>query len=554
MQKKILISLTLVLSASGLVLAETRLVPSDYPTIQDAIHSCLDGDTIIVAPGTYTGPGNRDIDFLGKAITVRSTDPTDPDIVAATIIDCNGSESEPHRGFYFQSAEDANSILDGFTVANGYSKYGGAIYCYRARPTLTNCIISGNSVKGFKRGGGGIYCYESHPRITNCTISRNSVDGSRSTGGGIGCNGGKPTIINCTISGNSVNGEWGASGGGISCLRNSPEIINCDIRANAASWQGGGIYCGNSNPKISNCNIIANVGRWNGGGIFCERSSPKISNSNIIDNLSAYGSGFYFGNSSPKISNCIVWGNRIIVGPYVSITVTYSDIQGGYPGEGNVNANPRLAPDGYHLQPNSPCINAGVPNYTPVPNETDIDGQPRVIGGRIDMGTYEFNYIAAEMKFTPQALNPCSNGRLVKAHFVLPEGFTIEDVDANTPATVGPFGIESEYMNVFINEDGLVEVEIAFDRAAFCGAATDHGFTEVTVIGLLTSGQYFGARDTIKIINKGVNCLAVLASHWLETDCGQPDWCDGVDINQDSIVNFTDLAFCDGCCLEVTGK
>ncbi|GAG96895.1 unnamed protein product, partial [marine sediment metagenome] len=91
----------------------------DYANIQDAIDAAVDGDVVIVAPDTYTGDGNRDIDFHGKAITVRSIDPNDPNIVAATIIDCQGTFFDPHRGFYFHSNEDANSILEGFTITNG---------------------------------------------------------------------------------------------------------------------------------------------------------------------------------------------------------------------------------------------------------------------------------------------------------------------------------------------------------------------------------------------------------------------------------------------------
>ncbi len=94
---------------------------ADFNTIQAAIDDSNDVDIIEVQPGTYTGDGNRDIDYNGKAITVRSIDPNDSNIVAATIIDCNGSEQDPHRGFYFHNNEDVNSVIDGLTITNGYA-------------------------------------------------------------------------------------------------------------------------------------------------------------------------------------------------------------------------------------------------------------------------------------------------------------------------------------------------------------------------------------------------------------------------------------------------
>ena len=159
--------------------------------------------------------------------------------------------------------------------------------------------------------------------------------------------------------------------------------------------------------------------------------------------------------------------------------------------------------------------------------------------------------IEVAMQFTPRALNPDSRGKWVKAHFVLPAGFVVEDLDVSSPAKIEPLGIESEYINVFVNEDGLVEIEVVFGRAAFCGDATDYGPVEVTVIGLLTSGQYFYGTDTIKIINKTFEYLGVLASHWLEAGCGAPDWCGGGDLDHSSVVDFVDFAIFDGCCIEV---
>ena len=154
------------------------------------------------------------------------------------------------------------------------------------------------------------------------------------------------------------------------------------------------------------------------------------------------------------------------------------------------------------------------------------------------------------MKFTPQALNPGSGGKWVKAHLVLPEGFGVDDVDADTPAEIEQLGIESEYMNVFINDEGLVKIEAAFRRGDFC-AAIDYGPGEITVIGRLTSGQYFWGSDTIRIITNKLGYVAELAYYWLGADCGPPDWCGGLDVDRDSVVDWLDFAMSDGCCIEI---
>jgi hypothetical protein len=122
-------------------------VPLDFDNIQAAIDDANDGDLIFVSDGIYRGQGNRDIDFLGKGIAVRSEHgPTN------CIIDCQGSADEQHMGFLFHSGEGPNSVLDGFTITNGYHEEAGAILCtyvsirdFRpSNPTITNCVITNN--------------------------------------------------------------------------------------------------------------------------------------------------------------------------------------------------------------------------------------------------------------------------------------------------------------------------------------------------------------------------------------------------------------------------
>jgi len=280
--------------------------PADFDNIQAGINDANDGDTVVVAPGTYTGAGNRDIDFFGKAITVRSTEPNDPNIVAATIIDCEGTWSDNHCGFIFNSSEDANSILIGLTIRNGGdSVYSGAIQCRNSSPTITNCTL----VNNLGHRGGGIYCQGSNPTIKSCTISGNiGLDG-----GGIYCRNSSPFVTDCII-----NGNWAMYGGGIYCeYYSNPIITNCVITGNTAEQtlileggSGGGVYVGYDSPTISNCIISDNSAKrgW-GGGICCAGGSPKIINCTITGNSATYTGGGIDSGANATITNCVIKDN-----------------------------------------------------------------------------------------------------------------------------------------------------------------------------------------------------------------------------------------------------
>jgi hypothetical protein len=109
-------------------------------------------------------------------------------------------------------------------------------------------------------------------------------------------------------------------------------------------------------------------------------------------------------------------------------------------------------------------------------------------------------------------------------------------------------------MNVFVNEDGLVEIEAAFERLKFCQSGFNGEVIEVRVEGRFVSGQGFFGTDTIRVTDNTFRDLAVLASYWLRAGCAQPDWCGGADINQDSVIDFADFALLDGCRVQVVDE
>ncbi|MCP4710878.1 MAG: DUF1565 domain-containing protein, partial [Planctomycetes bacterium] len=164
-----------------------------------AIDASFDGDTVLVADDIYTGTGNRDLDFMRKAILLQSENGP-----AGCIIDCQGAG----RGFDFHSGEGKHSVLDGFTITNGLGDSGGGIACYSSSPTIRNCIISNNEAQD---DGGGMYCYSNaSPLLLNCIFTGNTA---HSFGGGI------------------HNYFWAA-----------PTVTRCIFIDNSADTGGGGMY------------------------------------------------------------------------------------------------------------------------------------------------------------------------------------------------------------------------------------------------------------------------------------------------------------------------
>ncbi len=278
---------------------------SDFNTIQAAIDdvNTVAGDEIVVSEGTYY----ESINTNGKAITIRSTNPLDPNTVLNTVINPNSSV----RCIYVISDEDANTVIKGFLLTGGI----GGINCIFSSPTFTNCSISGNS------GGMGMGCLGSNPTLTNCTFSGNLGN----NGGGILCNSSNPTLTNCTFSGNSA----GYYGGGMYCSGSSPTLTNCTFSGNSAGRYGGGMYCvSDSNPTLTNCTFIVNDANT-GGGIYCSDSNPTLTNCTFSGNSAGYyGSGIYSEFANPILTDSFLCGN------FISDTLALSQIEGSFTDNG----------------------------------------------------------------------------------------------------------------------------------------------------------------------------------------------------------------------------
>lgn len=240
-------TLAILLFATGTLYAETLFVPSQYATIQEAIQAAQPDDIVEIADGVYSGPGNYNMDFDGKAITVQSANgPTN------CIVEILGENS---RGFLFNSSETDSSVLKGITITGGSFEYGsgGAISCIGASPTITECIFTNN----FALFGGGIHLENSDAVISHCRFYNNVADAAGALGadgGGADCYlGGVPTFFNCLF----VNNSAKSFGGGLSMDTCDVHIINCTFTANECDI-GAGVCGRSSDPVITNTIVSGN--------------------------------------------------------------------------------------------------------------------------------------------------------------------------------------------------------------------------------------------------------------------------------------------------------
>ncbi|MFC1857038.1 carboxypeptidase regulatory-like domain-containing protein [Thermodesulfobacteriota bacterium] len=402
-----------------------KRVPEDFSTIQAAIDAASEGDTILVGPGSYT----ENIKFTGGInVVLQSSDGAEN-----TVIDGGGQDS----CIELENSAYSETVIEGFTIMNGSAEwFGGGVSClYGPSPTIKNCIITENKSAYH---GGGIGAYDSAPTVTDCKISGNNAK----YGAGICFS--DDTGLSFSVTGSIISDNFSISQGGGIYLKGTSIVENCKVSKNYSQSSGAAIY-GTGTVKITGCVIENNIGGSNisgivtlestnglieqsiiaengGSGIYLRSSSPDIINCLIVDNgpqnlTNDWGtihSGIKCQESSPKIINCTISKssssglecnsnsspvviNSILWGWQSGIwiqdngsqpTISYSNIQGGFEGTGNIDMNSQfVGQNDYRLAIDSPCKDGGILTDAP---DVDISNNPRPVNGLIDMGAYEW--------------------------------------------------------------------------------------------------------------------------------------------------------------------
>jgi predicted outer membrane repeat protein len=273
-------------------------VPSAHATIQAGINAATPGDTVQVAPGTYTGASNRNLDFNGKNILLRSSAGA-----LTTIIDCQGAA----RGFRFHSGETALAVVQGFMIRNGNAggDIGGGMSIENASPTVRNCVFTSNQAIN----GGHVAIMDASPLFSACLFG----DGSAINGGGaVHAEGASsPSFLNCALGQNTAPFGGGLHFGGSAC---SATLTGCTFTANSSVSYGAGLWAHGSALTMKRCTWSENTAK-RGAGLYCvEGASAALDSCSFTMNTAGEsGGGAFFDNPlSVSVTHTDFTGNRAV--------------------------------------------------------------------------------------------------------------------------------------------------------------------------------------------------------------------------------------------------
>ena len=433
-----------------------------FPNLQAALAVALPDDEIWIATGTYTPGTNPSATFAlkngvviyggfagGETSVSQRNWTTQPTRLSGDLLGNDGPNfTNTADNSYHVVTGVTGATLDGVTISGGNASgggnngYGGGLFNWAGSPTLRNSTLTGNNAVL----GGAIFNYASSPTLNNVTLS---VNGATFGGGMLNFSNSNPTLINVTFNNNNAS----SNGGGIYNQDSNPTLIDAKLCGNSAA-NGGGMGNWQSNPTLVNSLICGNAATTWGGGMFNYASNPLLTHVTFSGNAAAFGGGLYNSSSTPVLRNSLVWGNTAASSPAIAdnssvAAITYSVVEGGYPGVGNLSADPLFvtlmspAPsvDGdLHLQPASLAINAGENASAPT---TDHEGKPRPIGGSVDMGAYEVQFPSVRA-ITRADANPTSAATVTfTVSFNMPvsdldlSDFTLTTTGGQNGATIG---------------------------------------------------------------------------------------------------------------------
>lgn len=295
----------------------------DFPTIQAALDGAAVGSIVELANGVYRGDGNRDLDFGGKALHLRS----EGGVPGSCIIDCEGSSSDQHRAFDFASGEGPETVISGITITHGYMSStiaGAAIIQSGCSPRFVDCMFvnnfsgEGGAVRTLPDSGvsftrckfignqsgahaGAIYLDHSTDYFESCEFTDNFC---YLEGGALYTNGADVEMISCEFTDNIGDHGGAASIGGGSVIAS-----NCSFNGNSADHaNGGGLHLILTDATIEDCTFTNNIAE-DGGAIGILLSVVEISGCTLTDNTADYGGAIHWEDSEGTISECTLFRN-----------------------------------------------------------------------------------------------------------------------------------------------------------------------------------------------------------------------------------------------------
>ncbi len=351
-----------------------------YTDLGNAISQAGAGSELWVAAGTYKPNGayrsnsiaiNKDVKIYGGFAGTETAAYQRDWVANQTILsgDIGTVGSDADNSYWVTTVSNSSAVLDGFiiTKGRGANTDGAGSYISYCSPTIRNCTYNDNITDGSDADGGGIHCWRAGPTVVGCLF----IDNEAGDDGGAVCNksGSSGKYVNCAFYSNAAQGDNGgrSDGGAVfntasetSPMASNPVFVNCVMAGNSTVRDGGGAATAESSTPASsatyiNCTLYGNTAGDDGGGLACK------------------------DGCSNTVKNCILWANDAasngdqIWNSASTVTVSYSDVQGGYAGTGNINSNPYFAKttdldgadnrwltfdDGLRIKFHSPCVDA----------------------------------------------------------------------------------------------------------------------------------------------------------------------------------------------------